>query len=143
MNIRVEELSKEQFSSLSGEAYFAAFLEKRDSSIDRYSYALLCINDKEEVTAYSTVLEFDAESAYMQHGGKISDNAMYTVKSYFLMIEWLKKKYKTISTRIFNENIKMLNLAMKAGLRIIGVEYYKDTNEILLNLRLENKGETI
>lgn len=144
MEINVFPVSLEEFNQIAEQVHRAVFQDERPASMNKFDYALLCETPQKELTAYATILEHDAESAYMQHGGALTKNSLLTVKSYFLMIEWLKKKYPVITTRIFNDNIAMLNMAMRAGLRIHGVEYYKETPNfkggILLCLNLE-KGE--
>lgn len=120
----------------------ACFKEERDPDFDRYDYAIICNNEKRDILAYATILEHDARSAYMQHGGTFSTNGLITVKSYMLIIDWLKKKYPILTTRIFNTNVPMLKLALQAGFLIHGVEYYPDNNNfkggVLLCLHMES-----
>lgn len=140
MDIFVEQVSREEFLKISKDVHLGAFFEHREPDFERLNYALVCHDSHDKLTAYATIIEHDADSAYMQHGGCFSDVEKFkTVKSYLLMMNYLKGKYKTITTRIFNENIAMLKLAFTAGLRVIGVEYSagSDSPSILLHLRLD------
>ena len=143
MGIGVEKVTAEDFAKIAKDAHLACFNEDRPADFNRFDYALVCHRDHENLTAYATILEHDANSAYMQHGGTFSDNGMLTVKSYLLMIEWLKRNYGAITTRIFNDNIPMLKLALTAGLQIHGIEYYKDSDNfkggVLLCLSMESE----
>lgn len=140
--INVKQINPDQFKPIAKEAHLVCFKEDRPDDFNRYDYVLVC-EAHDKLTGYATILEHDQKSAYMQHGGALTDNQLLTVKSYFLMIDWLKKKYPIICTRIFNYNIPMLNLAMRAGLRICGVEYFKETpnfkSGVLLSLYLEQE----
>jgi len=145
MGVGVEKLSANKFAEIARNAHLSCFNEDRPDEFNRYDYALVCHRDHEALTAYATILEHDADSAYMQHGGTFSDNGMLTVKSYLLMIAWLKAHYPVITTRIFNDNIPMLKLALTAGLRIHGIEYYKESVDfkggVLLCLKMEGHRE--
>lgn len=124
----MEKVSLEEFKKLSKEIHYASFNEHRPSDLETFDYAMVCYNDRNKITAYSTIIEHDAESAYMQHGGTFPDIAKFeVVKSYLLMVKFLKEKYKYISTRIYNDNIAMLKLAFTGGFLIHGIEYMKET----------------
>lgn len=143
MNIELQVVPRDEFSKIDSLVHKACFGEDRPSDFNRYDYALICRNiDKDILTAYATILEHDSETAYMQHGGALSDDRMATVKSYLMMIKWLKEKYEVITTRILNTNTAMLKMAMQAGFLIHGVESYpKETRNhrcgTLLSLHIE------
>jgi len=145
MNIGVEKIPADEFAKIARNAHLSCFREDRPDEFNRFDYALVCHREHEILTAYSTILEHDAESAYMQHGGTFSENGMLTVKSYLLMLEWLKSQYPVITTRIFNDNIPMLKLALAGGFKIHGIEYYKESANfkggILLCLSMESASE--
>lgn len=144
MNISLEQVSREEFGKISSDAHMVCFETSRPASFERYDYALVCY-DEQKLTAYSTILEYDAETAYMQNGGALTKNGLKTVRSYLMMIEWLKKKYPVITTKISNTNNPMLKLAIQAGFLIHGVEYYNETENfrknILLCLKIEHDNE--
>lgn len=144
MNVYVEKVMKDDFDKIAEEVHYGCFNEYRPKEMNRFNYALLAHSQDQGLTAYATVLEHDAESAYMQHGGTFHPNSkMLTTKSYLEMVAWLKKHYPVITTRIFNWNIPMLKLALQAGFLIHGVEYYKESPNfkggILLCLNLESE----
>jgi hypothetical protein len=142
-DVVVEKISAKDFEPLARDAHLVCFGDDRPADFNRFDYALIVHTTGDRLTAYSTILEHDADSAYMQHGGTLTEDKLLTVKSYLMMIKWLKERYPVITTRIFNDNIAMLKLAMQAGLRIHGVEYYNETKHfkggILLNLKMENE----
>lgn len=143
MSISVEVVTKEEFMSFSEKVHKILFDEERAPSFERINYALVCRNEKYGLIGYSTILELDAESAFMQNGGALKHVPEFIVgKSYLLMVKFLKNKYAVIKTTIFNTNIRMLKLASRAGFIIHGVEYYKETKNFkggtLLNLHMES-----
>lgn len=143
MNVSLEVVDKDNFLKISEKIHAVCFKEERPKDFERFNFALVCSNEDRGMTAYSTILEFDAESAYMQNGGTFPDTPKFlTVKSYFMMVNWLKRKYPVITTRIFNYNKPMINMAMKAGFDIIGVESYRETPNYkggtLLSLSMES-----
>jgi hypothetical protein len=142
MEVTVTKVSLEEFNVIAEDVHKGCFQEMRPKEMNRFDYALLTSTEKNGLTSYSTILEHDSASAYMQHGGTFHpDNKMLTTKSYLKMIEWLKGHYPVLTTRIFNWNVSMIKLALQAGFLIHGVEYYHDTENfkggILLNLKLE------
>lgn len=144
MSVTLEVVNPEEFSKLGEKIHEVCFKENRPSDFNRFDYSIVCHNDKHGLTAYSTILELDAETAYMQHGGTFPDTPkLLTVKSYMMMVEFLKKKYPVLVTRIFNDNVAMIKLALTAGFKIHGVEYYNETPNfkggILLNLNMESE----
>lgn len=141
MEIFLEKVSKEEFSKVSKDAHMACFGKERPVEFERYDYALVCYDDQ-KLTAYSTVLEQDAETAYMQNGGTLTSNKLKTVKSYLMMTEYLKSNYPVIITKVSNVNIPMIKLALQAGFIIYGVEYFNETKNfeksIMLCFKIEN-----
>lgn len=142
--VTVRKIEPNEFKPISEMVHRSCFNEERPADFNRYDYVLVCLSDKEDkFFGYSTILEHDAETAEMQHGGSVSGSKFLTVKSFLMVVEWLKAKYPVITIKIFNHNISMLNMAMRAGLRIHGVEYYQDTQNfkggVLLCLKMERE----
>ena len=142
MNLHLERLTPDDWSKLSKDAHKIVFCDEREPEMDRIDYALL-VTDGETPCCFSTQIELDEKSVYMQHGGAFPSvaNGIYTVKGYFMLINELKKKYSVISTRTWNLNIKMIKLALAAGLLINGVEFID--GEIFLNLMWRKDNERI
>lgn len=133
MNLFLNKLDPEEWKKMSPLAHQISFGRDRDPEMDRIDYVLLVNNDREPC-CYATIIELDKESVYMQHGGSFPSVAkgVYTVKGYFMFLNWLKERYETISTRILNTNIAMLKLAFAAGLIVNGMDMSE--GYIFLNL---------
>lgn len=138
MNLSLEILSKEEWKPMSELAHKISFGKDRPSEMDRIDYAML-IKNESDPCCYATLIEIDRDSVYMQHGGAFPnvEKSVYTVKGYFMFINWLKEQYKCISTKILNKNVAMIKLALSAGLEIIGVEF--NDGDIFLNLMWKYK----
>lgn len=143
MRVDLEKVSAEDYRKLGPKIHGVVFNESRPEDFDRIDFAILCHTEKHGLTAYATIIEADAETAHMQHGGTFPDTPkILTVKSYLLMIEYLKKNYPVLTTKIFNTNIAMIKLALTAGFLINGVEYFEETKNfkggVLLNFMMES-----
>lgn len=72
---------------------------------------------------FMTLVEFDSESVYMQHGGNFpTSKGFLTLKTYQAMVDRARKQYKYISTRICNRNTPMIKLALHVGFLITGTQ---------------------
>ena len=134
--IRVEQVGRPEWDKLAQNAHLISFGEIRPPEFNRFHYALVCLDDA-EIYSYATIVEMDQESAYMQHGGAMPNikGTVSVLKCYRLVMDWLRLRYKRISTRISNQNLPMLKMAMHEGLRIIGCDLYPDG--VFLHLNLE------
>lgn len=123
MNYYLDKIAPDEWSKLSSAAHKISFSHERSPDVDRIDYALLVRNDS-ELCCYATIIEIDKDSAYMQHGGSFPNAAkgVISVKGYFMFTNWLKERYESISTRIWNKNHAMLKLALAAGIEISGME---------------------
>lgn len=110
-----------------------SFNQERPDDMDRINYALVVFNEQAPC-CYSTLIEIDKNSVYMQHGGAFPNVAksVYTVKGYHMMVNILKSQYSFISTRVLNKNYPMIKLAHSAEFLINGIDVCDD--EIFLNL---------
>jgi hypothetical protein len=133
VNLKLETLSRKQWSNLSSKAHLACFGLERDEDMDRIDFALFVHNDKEPC-CYATVIEIDKESVYMQHGGALPSigKTVHVFRGYSMMIGHLKQNYKNISTKVLNKNYPMIKMAMAVGLDIVGIEM--NDGEIFLGL---------
>jgi len=116
----------------------AVFNEVRSSEIDRCQFGLMAYKDKEPI-AYVTCIEFDSETLYWQIGGTFENirGGFSVVPCFLHMVDWSLKNYKRITMRVNNENVRMLNLAMRIGFRICGT--WNFNNMIFLELLMEGK----
>lgn len=113
---------------LAPDAHKIAFGELRPAAQNTFDFALV-VADEDQVFAYATIIEMDAETAYMQHGGAMPNvkGTTGSKKAYAGMIAWLKARYKRITTRIENKNVAMLKFAMSEGLLINGCDLYRSS----------------
>lgn len=139
MNIYVQKVLPYEWQNISAITHKVSFGQERSPEMDRIDYALVAFNDEKEPVGYCTIIEIDKNSIYMQHGGAFPNIAksVWTVKTYFMFLNWLKDDYKSITTRTWNENLPMLKLAMSAGLRINGTHF--DDGELFVNLIWKKK----
>ena len=121
--LRLEQLNPGDWRQISANAHWASFGRPRSPDFDRIDYSLF-VHDGARPCAYATLIEIDQESVYMQHGGAFpgTSKTTLTMRSYIMMTNWLKERYKTISTQISNLNIPMLKMAMAVGFVISGTE---------------------
>ena len=137
-NIEIMQLDPEQWSVFSEDAHRASFSEFRPAYMDRIDYALLAHDStKRGVLGYVTIRELDAESVYWQYGAAFDSIAKGVLVSrvYQRFIDYMREKYKRITTLVENTNVSYLKLAMKMGFRIIGVRNFKGM--ILVELLLD------
>lgn len=134
--MRIEQVGKPEWDKLAANAHLISFGEIRPPEFNRFHYALVCCDD-ENIYSYTTIIELDQESAYMQHGGAMPNikGSIMVKRCYAMTVAWLKLRYKRISTRIKNTNIAMLKLALSEGLKVIGCDCYPDG--VFLHLNLE------
>lgn len=135
MTFSIRKLTPSQWAThFAAASHLIAFGETRSPELDRIDYALIMTDDKNEICAYMTCIEMDAESVYWQFGGAMPNykNTLYSVRGYELFVKWARENYKRISTRIENTNLPMLRLAMKMGFLVTGTTTFK--NKIYLEL---------
>lgn len=134
--MRVEQVGRPEWNKLSTNALYVSFGKEFPADFNRIDYALICCDD-ENIYSFATVIELNAEAVYMQHGGAMPNiqGTIQVKRCYNAVINWLKLRYKKISTRILNTNLAMLKLAMSEGLRVVGCDF--SDGEIFLNLNLE------
>ena len=118
----------EEWNKIAHDAHLACFGEFRDPSFNRYDYVLCAFKEDGSICAYASIIELDAESAYMQHGGAFPtvEGTVMVLKSYRKILDNLRSKYKRASTKISNYNLRMLKMALNEGFIIIGVDCHSD-----------------
>lgn len=125
---------------MSKNAHALTFGETQDPENLTCSYVLLVTDKDDTPLAYTTILEITKSAAYMQHGGGMPHVRGTTsiLKTYQLVLEFLKQRYARISTRILNKNIPMLKMAMSQGLLATGMDSFP--GETFLTLTWEPEG---
>lgn len=124
--MRVERVSKEDWHTWADVCYPSVFNAVRPKALERIDYALLAMEEKEILT-FVTVKEMDSETAYWQFGGAMAEakKSYRAVMAYMMMIRWEMERHKRITTKIENDNISMLKVAMACGFKIQGVSGFK------------------
>lgn len=133
-------LTPSQWEALSEEAHLICFEQARPKELDRLDFALIHEGLNGVPTSYMTCREHDAETIYLQHGGKLPSNGgtLGAFKGYVQMLYRLKESgYHQAVTLIENTNVDMLRIALKVGWKITGVTQRKNQTlvEHTLNLR--------
>jgi hypothetical protein len=124
--VEVKSFSRDEWKKVSKGIHLYAFDEHLEDDQETISLALMAIKD-ETPQAYCTLIDLDKYTCYMQHGGALPGADKFTTtKSYVKLVEWVKNKYPRITTKIRNDNIAMIKLALGVGFVIIGVEFYDD-----------------
>lgn len=138
-SLSLEILSPKDWATISENVHKYSFGTERQPDFDRISYALLVKKD-DELAAYATVIELDKESCYMQHGGNFPEvkYGPLTLRSYLMMVNYLRERYKNVSTRVWNRNRAMLKLTWAGGFTVTGCEVNR-SGQLYLVLDLEQK----
>lgn len=133
MNIHV--LSLDDWKVMSKNAHSLCFEDEQDPSILTCSYVLFLTDKSDTPAGYATVIEINTLSAYLQHGGAMPHlrGTSGAAVAYKTTIDFVKQKYEKLSTKIRNDNIRMLRLAMSEGFRICGVESTDGETYVLLS----------
>jgi hypothetical protein len=138
--MKLEIFPSDEWKALAQNAHLACFGEIRDPAMNRIDYALMAADDGTPC-AYMTCRELDSESVYMQYGGAFpgTKGTIKSLQSYAMFLRFLSEKYKRGTTLIENTNHPMMKFAMKMGLNITGVRYFKENGEtkILLEHAIE------
>lgn len=128
----------EEWNKLAKDAHLICFNENRDPETNRYDYVLCSFKEDEAQTicGYIGIQEQDKNTAYLQHGGAFPSmmSTALVGRSYRLALNYLKERYDLLLCTILNDNLGMLNLAMKEGFRVIGVDYDQQKNKVVLRL---------
>lgn len=140
MNFSVSDLTKEQWAPMSALTHVVCFGDQRDAALDRIDSAIVVTDENGLPSAYMTLIEFDRDTVYIQHGGAFPAHAksVYVLPGYKLMIEHLREKYRRVITKIHNTNITMLKLAMAGGFLITGVSVWNNKTILELELQKDN-----
>ncbi len=133
---KVEGSTWEQYCA--AHAHQAVFGERLPPEYDRIDFALMALDvETSKAVGYITVREFDAESAYLKHGGAFPPikGTIFSYSAFRLCLSWLVERYKRITTLVENTNRTYLKMALSAGFRVIGIRNFQGL--ILLELFME------
>lgn len=121
-------------------AHISVFGEEFDPLRTRMDYAILTVNEKDEMIIYMTVQEMDKYTAFLEYGGSFPDKrgSMEVFPAFSESVDYLLKKYNRVNFYTENKNFPMLKLGMKKGFKIVGLCI--SNNKILLEHTLE-RGE--
>jgi len=139
MSFIVNQLSKFEWEGCAEKAHLIVFGEERHFMMNRIDFALT-VKTGDKHIGYLTAKEMDSETLYWQYGGALPDcSPGEIVPSYIAFVDWSLERYKRITTKIENTNIKMLHLAMKMGFLIVGT--WNFDGKIYLELLNERKNQ--
>lgn len=118
------------------------FGENRPAHLNRHHFVMAAFIEK-EVMGYTTCLEMDSETVYLQHGGAFPnyEKSLFVMQAYQAMLKELEKIYTRVWTRVKNTNIVMLKIALKMGFLITGIYQFK--GDTFVELHLEFKKEEV
>lgn len=135
MIFRAEKISAEAWDNES--AHLISFGEARPKELNSYHFILAAFDESNNIAGYSTCIEMDKESLYLQHGGIMPNYAksVHVLQAYGKCIVWCQDNYKRITTKIENKNLSMLKIAMQVGFLVVGTSTFKD--KVYLDLLLE------
>ena len=138
--MKLRTLTPEQWKPHAELAHQIVFGKQKPAHWDRLDYVLVTENDEGVPLCYVTCQERDSESLYWQYGGSFpgAKGTIITWGSLQVFIGYTQERYKRLAMLIENTNTPMLRLAMKAGLRIVGIRSFKE--HILLEHGLEFGG---
>lgn len=130
-------LMPDQWRTFSENAHAIAFGKRKDVHEERIDFALVATNQKGDLIGYVTVKEMDARAVYWQFGGAFppGKGTLYVWEGYKAFLAWTALRYERMTTLIENTNVPMLKIALKAGLRVIGIRNYK--GDVLLEHGIE------
>lgn len=116
----------EEWKIIAEDAHLVVFNERRPADVNRIDFAMLSVENGIP-QSYMTGREFDSETAYMQYGGSFpsAKGSIHSFISYSMFVDSLLSKYVRITTLIENTNHVMMKFAMKKGLLIVGIRYFK------------------
>jgi len=134
--------SKEEWAPVAALAHKACFYEDRPDAQNTFDFVMVAEHEEGKAIAYATILEIDSKTAYMQHGGAFLEirGKYTTLRTYQMMVNFLKGKYSRISTRVWNQNIPMLKMAMSQGLIIQGIDVIDGTVHAIMSWSKPSEG---
>ena len=138
--MKVIKIGKDEWGTVSRDAHLLTFGEDR-GDLDTIDFSLLALDDERKAAGYVTCKEWDKVTLYWQYGGVMPryKKTFSTFGIYKDLINWCKKDYFRITTKIENNNKAKLRMANMAGFLIQGT--YNHHGKILVDHCLEFKGE--
>ena len=119
----VEKMSSKDWIDCMDSMYASVFDDVRPLSLERCDFVLIAKDNELDPVGFITCHEMDSETIYWQFGGALKKvkNSIHVMSHYVHFITWCTGKYKRITTRIENDNLPMLKMALKCGFLIQGV----------------------
>lgn len=123
--MEVKQYSLDEWKTIAKDVHFVCFNELREEDENTFDFALMVVKD-DVPQCYTTCIEFDKFSCYMQHGGRFPSarGSVATFNGYKKMIEYLHEKYPRLLTKTKNTNIPMLKLSFATGFIVHGIDVY-------------------
>lgn len=126
MKVEVKRIASEDWALLSVDAHVSVFKEGWSHDKERISYALVTVDENDQLVQYTTIKENDAESAYLHYGGTFPNyrGSIRAHKSFQAILVWLLERYKYVSFLTENTNWAMNKFAIHEKFRVIGVRNF-------------------
>lgn len=140
LKVRAEKIPNEEWKVMEELSHIICFGDQRPASLNRHHFVIAGFIDK-EIMGYTTCIEMDSETVYLQHGGSFPnyEKSLYVWQAYQALLELLRPDYKRAWTRVKNTNTVMLKLALKLGFLITGIYQFK--GDTLVELQYDFKKE--
>lgn len=140
--VTVEKILPQHWYKLAELAHTICFGEFRPESLNKHHFIMGAFLNK-EIMGYTTCLEMDSETVYLQHGGAFPnyEKTIHVMQAYQAMLNDLSLNYKRVWTRIKNTNKPMLRIALKVGFLITGIYQFGGDTLVELELEFTPKGE--
>lgn len=126
MSYSIKALTADEWMEWSEAAHENVFSEARENSHNRADFALISLKIGEP-TGFIQCKEIDSKTLYLQTGGAFKNfqGTSAVFGSYSALIDWCAENYERVITKVNNENVRMIRLAMSVGFRIIGSSAFK------------------
>lgn len=137
MKLRITKLELKDWQGISESAHLAVFDKVRPKEFDRVDYTLVGVDsDTDTPVGYITCHELDMDTLYLQFGGALPNikGSVHTYACYRAGLNFLKDRYKRLTTYVENTNAAYLKMAISEGFRPVGIRYYN--KNILVELLL-------
>jgi hypothetical protein len=122
----IHHVSPQEWALLGSDAHRAVFGEPKPTTQDRIDFALLAVNEADDVLGYVTCKEISPETLYWSYGGAFPP-ASKSLRAWRTFQGFCEKSYtlgfKQILFLVENKNGPMLKMAAQAGFIIIGLRH--------------------
>jgi hypothetical protein len=126
--LEVKQIPMEEWRQLAEQAHASVFEEFMPSSKSRDAYALVIVDEQDQLVSYFTIHEVDSDTACIAYGGTFPTykGTIQGFRAMEAVVEWLSHRYKSAMFMTRNDNFAMLKTGIRLGFSIIGIRAKKD-----------------